>query len=310
MRPLSIGITTRDRPRSIEACLRSIAAVLGADHDVMVFDDGSAQPVEPIVRAIAGLTVRLLRGQPVEGSQAGPGYLVGRNLMVREARHDCVLLLDDDTVVLDAEPVERAVEVLGGDPRVGAVAFAQAERDGQPWPPGMQPASSSEPSLVAAYIGFAHLLKRRLFLDLGGYRERLLFYGEEKEYCLRLLAAGHYVVYLPGARVAHLPDPGNRDARRYMRYAIRNDCLSSLYNEPLPMALAGLPVRLLRHRRMASGLPGGDPGGLRWIVRDLARELPAIARGRRSVGWRVMREWRRLKTAPPYLGPSTDAIAT
>jgi GT2 family glycosyltransferase len=302
--PLSIGITTRDRPQSIEACLRSIVAALGPGHDVMVFDDASAQPVGPIARRIEGLDVRMF------GDHTGParGYLVGRNRLVREARHDRVLLLDDDVLVLDAAGIHRAMDVLARDSRVGAVAFAQAERDGRPWPIGMQPARSSVTCTIPTFIGFAHMLKRRLFLDLGGYREELVFYGEEKEYCLRLLASGHYVVYLPDARVAHVPDPGNRDGRRYIRYAVRNDCLSSLFNEPLPMAVAGLPVRLARHRRMARGLPGGDAGGMWWIVRDLAREIPALARGRRSVGWRVMREWRRLKQAPPYEVPDAPAV--
>jgi hypothetical protein len=43
-------------------------------------------------------------------------------------------------------------------------------------------------------------------------------------------------------------------------------------------------------------------------VQDLAREIPALARGRRSVGWRVMREWRRLKQAPPYEVPDAPAV--
>lgn len=301
MKPLSIGITTRDRPRSIDACLRSIASVLGPGHDVMVYDDASSQPVAPIARAIERLHVRIFRREAPMG--AAPGCLAGRNHLVREARHECVLLLDDDAVLLDASAIERAMAVLEGDPRAGAVAFAQAERDGQPWPIGMQPAPSRAASTITAYIGFAHLVKRGVFLELGGYRERLVFYGEEKEYCLRLLASGRHVVYLPDALVGHVPDPGNRDHRRYVRYAIRNDCLSSLYNEPLPMAIAAMPVRLWRHHRMAKGIPGGDRGGLWWIVRDLARELPGVLRGRRSVGWRVMRQWRDLKRAPPYPGP-------
>jgi glycosyltransferase involved in cell wall biosynthesis len=304
VRALSIGITTRDRPQSLEACLRSIMAILGPGHDVMVFDDASSQRVDPIAHAIMGLDVRVFRVEEPRGTPAG------RNRLVREARREYVLLLDDDTRLLAGDAIARAVSVLVNDVGVGAVALAQAERDGRPWPLGMQPASAQRPCMIPAFIGFAHLLKRALFLEMGGYRERLVFYGEEKEFCLRLLARGYLVVYLPDALVAHVPDPGARDPRRYVRQAIRNDCLSSLYNEPLVMAAAALPVRLLRHRRMARGLPGGDPGGLWWIVRDLLRELPAAVRGRRSVGWRVMREWRRLKTAPKYLGPSVDAPTT
>lgn len=303
MTPISIGIATRNRPQSLAACLRSVAAVLGPGHDVLVFDDNSDQPVEPIVRA-ANLDVRVFR------DPLGLGYIAGRNRLVREARHDIVLLLDDDAMLLERAAVDHGIDVLRKDPQVGAVAFAQAERDGRPWPVGMQPARAQGPSLITAYIGFAHLLRRELFLRLGGYQERLVFYGEEKDYCLRLLASGHHVVYLPQALVAHVPDPGNRDPRRYVRHAIRNDCLSSFYNEPLPLALAGLPVRLARYRRMAAGIPGGDPGGAGWLLRELARELPIALRHRRSAGWRVMREWRRLKRAPAYHAPAAGPQAT
>jgi glycosyltransferase involved in cell wall biosynthesis len=297
VKALSIGITTRHRPRAIEACLRSIVPILGPGHDVLVFDDGSAQPVEPIARAIRELDVRVFRVEEPRGTPAG------RNRLVREARHPDVLLLDDDTRLLDRDAIARGVHVLTHDPRVGAIAFAQAEADGSPWPEKMQPARANSACVIPAFIGFAHLVRRELFLAMGGYQERLGFYGEEKEYCLRLLARGLVVVYLPDALVAHVPDPGGRDPRRYVRQAIRNDCLASLYNEPLPMAIATLPLRLARHRRMARGLPDGDPGGLWWIVQELFREWPALARRRRSVGWRVMREWRRLKQAPPYQPP-------
>lgn len=297
MTPLSIGVATRNRPASLDACLRSISRVLGASHDVLVFDDASDMPAVQVAGRIEGLTVRVLR------DDRAVGVIAGRNRLVNEARHDTVMLLDDDALLLDAEAIDDARRVMEADRRVGAVAFAQAEPDGRPWPEGMQPARGQLVSLIPAYIGFAHLVRRSLFLELGGYTERLVFYGEEKDFCLRLLARGYYVVYLPHARVAHVPDPSTRDPRRYVRYAIRNDCLSSFYHEPLPLALAALPVRLARYRTMARGIPGGDPGGAAWLLGEFVRELPRALRRRRSVGWRVMREWRRLKAAPPYEGP-------
>ena len=109
----------------------------------------------------------------------------------------------------------------------------------------------TSPRTCAAFIGFAHLLRRDAFLRLGGYRESLVFYGEEKDFCVRALEAGQRVVYLPDAVVGHVPDPGGRSATRYVRFVIRNDCLYSLYNEPWPLVAVGLPVRLWRYRRMA-----------------------------------------------------------
>jgi GT2 family glycosyltransferase len=231
------------------------------------------------------------------------GYIAGRNRLVREAATEYVLLMDDDTAVLDAEAVERAAAVLDADARVGAVAFAQAEADGRPWPARMQAGRGDRPSVVPSFIGFAHLLRRQLFLALGGYRERLVFYGEEKDFCVRLMDAGHRVVFLPDALIAHIVDPGGRSQSRYVRYAVRNDLLTSLHTEPLPMAVAGFPVRLWRYTRMAKSVPGGDRGGLRWILADVWRALPDAWQARRPVAWATIRHWRRLaRETVPYAG--------
>ena len=297
MIPISIGITTRDRGASLGRCLASIARVLGRSHDVMVFDDGSEVPaIDQVDVDARDLQVRFTR------DERRPGNIAGRNELMQAARHDLVLLLDDDTVVLEAEAVSTAIDVLSGDPSVAAIAFAQAESDGRPWPERMQPGRGAAPCYVPAFIGFAHLLRRSVFLELGGYRQSFVFYGEEKDYCLRLLAAGHRVVYLPEARVAHVPDPSGRVQSRYVRYVIRNDFLQSLYNEPWLMVAVGIPVRLWRHRRMAAGIYGGDAGGLIWIAREVTRALPAAWRDRRAVSWATIRHWRRMsRVVEPYL---------
>ena len=296
MTRLTVGITTRNRPAALARCVRSLAHLQPLAPDVLVFDDHSEPPVDAPVAAAApaGLAVRVIR------ADAPAGYIVGRNRMVREAATPYVLLLDDDAVIFDAAAIARAIEVLVRDNRVAAVAFAQGESDGRPWPARMQPARGREPVYVPAFIGFAHLLRRDVFLRLGGYRESLVFYGEEKDFCVRALDRGLRIVYLPDAVVGHVPDPGGRSASRYVRFVIRNDCLYSLHNEPWPLAAISLPVRLWRYRRMSAG--NGDAGGLRWIGREILRSLGHLGRERRAVKWSTVREWRRLgRTTVPYL---------
>lgn len=305
MTPISIGITTRNRPASLRACLQSIARVLGAGHDVMVFDDESD---EPVLAQLSGAPP--LPALRVVSAGRRRHTIAGRNQLVREAQHEFVLLLDDDTVLLEAGAVRRAVDVLACDPRVGAIAFAQAEADGRPWPERMQPGRGEAACCVTAFVGFAHLVRRTTFLALGGYQEHLVFYGEEKEYCLRLLAAGSRVVYLPDALVSHVPDPSGRDARRYVRSVIRNDYLCSFYNDPWPLVIAGLPVRAARYRRMASRIPGGDPGGFAWLVRELWASRHSVRAARRPLTWTQVREWQRLKQCPPYVTPVAAGAVT
>jgi GT2 family glycosyltransferase len=291
---LTVGIATRNRPAALERCLRSLHVLTPLMSPVIVFDNASEPPVSVAPNLVPGLSIRVIRDN---GEQ---GHIAGRNRMVREASTPYVLLLDDDAVVFSAAAIASGIDVLETDASVAAVAFAQAEQDGSPWPEAMQPGRGARPACVSAYIGFAHLVRRDTFVRLGGYRENLVFYGEEKDYCIRVLDAGMRVVYLPGALVGHVPDPAGRSATRYVRFVIRNDCLYSLYNEPWPIVAISLPLRFWRYRKMKAQT-GAESGGVRWILGELRRELPDVWRNRRAVSWATLREWRRLaRTIVPY----------
>jgi GT2 family glycosyltransferase len=293
---LTIGITSRDRPQALIRCLESLAAVSHLSPEVLVFDDGSATP---IARAMAehtfALPYRVLR------DQRSPGYIAGRNQLVREAKGAHVLLLDDDAALLPNDAVPQALAVMDRDPQVGAVAFAQATRDGAPWDAAMQPSRSRETCIIPSYIGFAHLLRRELFSALGGYRELFDFYGEEKDFCLRLIERGYRTVYLPDALVVHEPDPAGRSKQRYLRYVTRNDCLHALYNEPLSRAVWMVPVRLVVYFRMRRTLNVSDRWGWVGVAREIAANAGAIVRDRRPVSRATVDHWKRLRHQPePY----------
>jgi GT2 family glycosyltransferase len=304
-RSVTVGIGTRNRPESLARCLRSLRLVEELIDAVIVVDDGSDTPLEPVVRrelgALAPRGLRFIRNETSRNVAAG------RNLIAREARTPWVLNLDDDAVVVFPDAIRDGVRVLERDRQVAAVAFAQADAEGKPWPAGAQPAPVDYACYVAAFIGFAHLLRREAFLEVGGYREGLGQNGEEKELCMRLLDAGGRVVYLPRARVAHLADMAGRDPRRYLHQTVRNDVLGALYNDPLPVLLADVPLRLARYFTMRKGWKIHDPGGLGTILRDLAGGLRGTLRERRPVRLSTIRLWREMgRTRPPYHLPSAN----
>lgn len=302
-RILTIGITTRNRPAALGACLESLSLVADLDPEVLVFDDGSDTPVEEQISGRAnGVPVRVM------SDPTRRGYIAGRNLLVRAAAGELVLLLDDDARLLTRDAIAGAIEVLQSDPRIGAVGFAQGEADGRPWPAAMQPSRATAPAIVPSFIGFAHLVRRDLFLRLGGYREQLGFYGEEKDFCLRLLNRGWLTVYLPDALVAHVPDAASRDSRRYLRFVARNDCLNTLYNDPAWRAIWVLPARFALYFRMRRAWQIDDPWGWAWLLRELTAQLPAALAERDPVSRRTRAAWRALRrvetayAAPPARG--------
>jgi GT2 family glycosyltransferase len=290
---LSIGITTRDRRASLVHCLRSIASVAHLSPAVTVFDDASSVPVtEQLAGEHLPVPVTVIR------DDRAPGYIAGRNRLIREATAPYVLLLDDDAALLENGAVEAALTVLAGNDRIGAVAFAQADRRGEPWHPAMQASRSRDACYVPSFIGFAHLVRRDVFLRIGSYRERFEFYGEEKDFGLRLLDAGYRIVYLPQALVVHEPDQAGRSTPRYLRYVTRNDCLNALYNEPLRRLAWLLPARFALYFRMRRAWRVDDPWGWLWIAGQLANSGASVWRERRPVSGATVRLWKQLRLQP------------
>lgn len=282
---ITVGIATRNRPRSLDACVASLAIAKPLIAEILIFDDAGDVAVEA---PAAPVPVRVFR------SETSVGPTAGRNRLVEEARTPLVLLLDDDTRVLTRESLVCACEVLARDRTVAAVAFAPADADGTPWPASMCPAPVATPARIRAFTGFAHMVRRDVFRALGGYQTVLGFYGEEKELCLRCLDAGYSIVYLPDARVIHAPDPSGRDPRRYLRAVTRNDCLNALLNEPWWRVAWLLPARLALYFRMRRAWRIRDPRGFAWLLGELWRTLPAVRRDRRPVRRATRRRWRRL----------------
>jgi GT2 family glycosyltransferase len=300
-RSLTIGICTRDRRGSLLRGLRSLRHADAVTDRVIVVDDGSDVPVEPGLREALGDGAP--RGLAVVRLDPSAGLSAGRNRVAREARTPWILYLDDDAVLLSPDAVRAGIRVLERDPSVAAVAFPQSDEAGTLLPAGAQPSAATGPALVRSFIGFAHLVRREALLAVGGYREVLEIMGEERELSLRLLDAGHRIVYLPSHPVAHLADAGGRDPRRFLYLTVRNDVLAALLNEPLPLALATVPVRLWRYFPMRRGWGGEDRGGFRRILRGVGDALGRVRRERRAVRWETVREWRRLAESPAYHPP-------
>jgi GT2 family glycosyltransferase len=300
-RPLTVSVTTRNRPAAVERCIRSLAPIRDLVDRAIVLDDSSTPPLDidrlTRVAGEAGIRIEVLRAEVHTGTTAG------KNTIAHHAGTPYLLSLDDDACLIGDAAVRQALNVLQNDASVAAVAFAQADEHGRRLPAAQQSAAAERPCYVPAFIGFACLIARGRLLEIGGYRAAFVIHGEERELCLRWLDRGLRVVYLPDAAVAHITDPANRDPRAYVRYVMRNDCLAALYNDPFARVMCVLPYKLWSYTRMRAGLPNGDPGGLRWLLHELMRSAPAIWRERRPVSWRTLREWRRLRTVcPPYIG--------
>jgi len=147
---ITIGITTRNRPESLQRCLQSLTLLNDVIGEVIVVDDTSDPPIGQSLGPVPGALAAKLR---IVEQLKHEGYIVARNTVVRQARFEHVFLLDDDAFVIDADAVRRALALMTQNASVGAVACAQAEADGSPWPPanhGIIPSGSCNATMASA----------------------------------------------------------------------------------------------------------------------------------------------------------------
>ena len=106
-----------------------------------------------------------------------------------------------------------------------------------------------EPFPVQFFTGCGHLLRRKQFLELGGYLERLHYYAEEDQFCLDSLLHGLSIYAYPAVVIRHNKTSTARNSAKATRYYIRNQALIGFLYFPFPFSIlrALNCLRLLRN---------------------------------------------------------------
>lgn len=302
---IGIGISTRDRwddllltlTRLEQAGLHRCAAIL-------IIDDGSKQP------ATAAMRERFPWAR-FERSPESRGYIAQRNRLARELGTTLYLSLDDDSFVEEGD-IDAAAEWLMQRPDVAAVCFSIIQ--------GAEPiaavdARTGQPAPIRFYIGCAHLVKRELFLELGGYREELEHLCEEVQFCLAAARRDYRIWHYPYVVVRHVRSTAGRNQDRAQRLLTRNDLYCAALYFPWPYfalaVLSCLPRKVAHpaHRRYRRFVLAG-------FLQAMA-SLPRIWRTRTALSFAQMRQWRQaahplgvveVRGAPPGGEPRAQGV--
>jgi GT2 family glycosyltransferase len=218
--PATVLIASRERPRMLLDTVRSVVAARRIPREIVVVD----QSLHPNVAlrdlsAPDGCEVRYVHSQE-------RGLSRGRNVGLRMASQDFVVILDDDMWVND-DSLERLVtgaledrDGSSGPQRglyrvvaTGRVLAAPPERPGLAQAPAAL-VTREEPEVFRGrqprqvVPGPNIAVPRLLLLDIGGYDERLgagtrFPAGEDHDLSMRLLDAGCEVRHIPQSVVLH-----------------------------------------------------------------------------------------------------------
>jgi len=297
---LSVCIATRNRPDDLIRCLNSLTLLKQIDFEIVVIDDASDAPI--VDRVFQDIDPTLADKVQVFRHEQNKGVPATRNELAERAKASYLLCIDDDAQLLSADSVYTAVNVLETSSEVGAVALSQSDETGKLLPG--QPTPAEYRCYIPTFIGYGSVLRRELFVELGGYREMFAAYYEEPEFCKRMLDRGFYVVYLPDARVIHYHSPIGRNNLVALRNGCRNKCFAAIYNEPLPMMVFSIPLRIVlyayKHRSYCRQHNIDSEFGADWIIGEIRQNFSALWRDRRALKWSTYYKWHRIKQAPAY----------
>lgn len=256
----SVVITTRNRREEVLRAIGSVLTQRSVSIEVLVYDDASNDG-----------TVEAIRNRwpqcRVMETTSRSGYIVNRNRGFRDSAAPYVFSLDDDAYFSSPDTVSRVVKWFSADETIGAMAIPYLEPyDRRSLSSLRRPFSEKPGTELRSFVGCAHAVRRDIALKLGGYREFFVHQHEERDFCLRLRAAGWRVAYADTPPIVHMVS-AKREPLRITRYGGRNQILTEFLNAPFPDVV-------LRVLRTSVGLVT-----YRFSVRELPLRISAIGAG-------------------------------
>ncbi len=232
---LSIVIVNWNGGELLKNCLRSILrSPASIPYDVIVVDNASTdEGVEWLLSHEIQAAFRESGGLHVLQNRENRGFSAANNQAFQFSKAPLLLMLNSDTEVRPGS-IDQLVAAIHSDARIGACGPKLINPDGSlqvsvwrnpptPWailveglrlhcllPKRIRGElllgrhwGHNRKRRVRMLSGAAILVKRELILDVGGLNEEFHMYGEDCEWCLRMVRAGWQLIFHPGAVVMH-----------------------------------------------------------------------------------------------------------
>lgn len=224
MKPeLSVIIVNYNGRRFLKECFDSLYSYLnGIAFEIIVLDNASADGSCEYIRSEYPNVI-------LEASPVNHGFGKGNNKAVKLAKGDCLLLINNDTIVLD--DVKPALDFLKADESIGIIGINMLDANKNYLPvAGKFPNVASMfqlkkllllgeefrtgkfvcESYEVGWLGGSFLLLRKSTYEaVGGFDEAYFMYVEDVDFCKKIADKGLKRIFMPGLRYVHFIGFGN-----------------------------------------------------------------------------------------------------
>ena len=277
-------ITTRNRAEDLRYTCRVLRKLDPAPLEILITADGCTDE-----------TVKMLEAEMPNANiivnATGKGSAASRDRMMRKARGDLVLALDDDSYPEQLDCIARIVPTFEQHPKLAVLHFPQRTDE---YPQTLAQTEFGPEKLTRSFANSGAVLRRSTYLQLPGFEPRFFHMYEEPDYALQCVAAGYDVLFSPVVTIRHHYSTQARNEIRIHHRHARNELWSTILRCPFPFALGIIAWRVLSQFRYAC------KRGWSWVIREPSwwREalggIPYCLGKRRPVSWAGYKRWLRL----------------
>jgi GT2 family glycosyltransferase len=284
-----VMITTKNRVEDLKRTIRVLQQLSPPPLEILITADCCTDETVQVVKAemekAESRNIQLIINETSKGSVAS------RDRMMREARGDLVLALDDDSYPEQLDCIARFVPLFEQNLKLAVLHFPQRTDE---YPETLTKSDFGPARPTRLFANSGAVLRRSIYLQLAGFEPRFFHMGEEPDYALQCVAAGYDVLLSPVVTIRHHYSATTRSELSNHHRHSRNEFWSTLMRCPFPQVL------LLATYRVFSQLRYACKRGLFWVIREpvwwwqAMTGIPYCLKGRKPVPWSRYKAWLRL----------------
>jgi Predicted glycosyltransferases len=274
-------IATKNRATDLRRTCRVLRQLNPPPLEVLITVDGCTDDTVKVAKREAP-NARLFINNVSRGSVAS------RDRMIREAKGDFVLALDDDSYPEQLDCIARIVPFFEQRPELAVLHFPQRTDE---YPETLGQTNFGFEHLTRSFAHSGAVLRRSIYLQLSGFESRFYHMYEEPDYGLQCVAAGYDVLFSLVITIRHHYSGHARDEIRIHHRHARNEFWSTLMRCPLPFAVGMIAWRVFSQFRYAW------KRGWSWVLREpfwwaqALAGVPYCLQKRRPVSWAGYKRW-------------------
>lgn len=286
---LSVMITTRNRAEDLRRTCRVLRQLSPPPLEILITADGCTDGTLEMLRAET-LNAEI-NNLIVIVNEVGRGSVASRDRMMREARGDLVLALDDDSYPEQINCLHLLSSIFHLRPNLAVLHFPQRTDE---YPETLTQTDFGSERLTRFFANSGAVLRRSAYLELPGFEPKFFHMYEEVDYALQCVGAGYEVMFTPLVTIRHhYSGQARSELRNHHRHA-RNECWSTLMRCPFPQVLALGSYRVFSQLRYACNR------GASWAIREPVWWWQAVLgfgyclKNRQMIPWSRYSAWLKL----------------